>query len=308
MAHLSDSHVFCPNQIAWSQLLNKRIFGYLSWQFQRRSAKTDQILAAVLCDLDQQSIDHVVVTGDLTHVGLPCDFRAVRQLLKRMGPPCRVTVIPGNHDALVDTDWKESFALVSDYMVSDEWPVNQEVSCDQFPLLRIRGAIAMIGLSTAHPSLPFLAVGAVGNRQLERLSSILQQTGAQGLFRIILIHHPPIPGAVKWRKRLTDQAAFHAVVSQHGAELILHGHTHRSSLNRLEAHAGPIPVIGAPSVTIQNHWMTSQGQYHLYCLQKSSSGWAMRITARCLPPRQSRLVSKSIGEFEIRLPNRYTNK
>jgi 3',5'-cyclic AMP phosphodiesterase CpdA len=298
LAHLSDAHLFCRDAIRWSQFLNKRIFGLLSWHFQRRLAKTDQILAAVLADLAQRSIDHVVVTGDLTHVGLPCDFGAARQFLHGLGPSSRVTAIPGNHDTLVRSNWQATFAQLAEYMVSDDSPPASALPSAVYPTVRIRSSIAVIGVSTAHPSPPFLAVGAIGTHQLERLRDILQETGAQGLLRIVLIHHPPIPGAVSWRKRLTDQTAFEDVVSQYGAELILHGHTHRSSVNQLKARNGPIPVIGAPSVTLHND-RRGQAQYHLYGLKKSAGGWKMLMTGRCLSPSQDHLVSKSFGELQI---------
>ena len=300
LAHLSDAHLFCPDKIRWSQFLNKRVFGFLSWQFQRRSKNTDDVLAIVLRDFARQSIDHVVVTGDLTHVGRPADFAAARQFLHGLGPSSRVTVIPGNHDALVRSDWQATFAQLAEYMVCDDSPpASVLASAVLYPIVRIRNGIALIGVSTAHPSPPLLAVGTIGNHQLEMLGGILQQTGVQGLLRIVLIHHPPIPGAVSWRKRLTDQTAFHAVVSKYGAELILHGHTHRSSVNQLEAPTGPIPVIGAPSVTLPNSLRRGQAQYHLYGLKKSAGGWKMLMTARCLSPSRDHLVSKPFGELQI---------
>jgi 3',5'-cyclic AMP phosphodiesterase CpdA len=302
LAHLSDAHLFCRDAIRWSQFLNKRMFGLLSWHFHRRSTKTNQILAAVLADLAQRSIDHVVVTGDLTHVGLPCDFAAARQFLHELGPSSRVTAIPGNHDTLVSSDWQATFAQLAEYMIGDDGPPGNALPSVAYPTVRIRGGIALIGVSTAHPSPPLLAVGAIGTRQLERLGGILQETAARGLLRIVLIHHPPIPGAVARRKRLTDQTAFQAVVSKYGAELILHGHTHRSTVNRLEVRHGPIPVIGAPSITLRND-RRGQAQYHLYDLNKSARGWKIRMTGRCLSPCLDHLVSKPIGEFEISRAN-----
>src|SRR5580692_10638884 len=50
--------------------------------------------------------------------------------------------------------------------------------------------VTLIGLSTALPTAPLLATGRLGKRQLARLLEILDQT--HGLFRIALIHHPPL--------------------------------------------------------------------------------------------------------------------
>ena len=45
--------------------------------------------------------DVVAVTGDLTHVGLPSEYRAVGEWLTGFGTPAAITVIPGNHDSYV---------------------------------------------------------------------------------------------------------------------------------------------------------------------------------------------------------------
>ena len=42
-----------------------------------------------------------------------------------------------------------------------------------FPFLRRRGPLALIGVSTSVPSLPFLAIGRVGSRSIARLETIL---------------------------------------------------------------------------------------------------------------------------------------
>jgi hypothetical protein len=54
-----------------------------------------------------------------------------------------------------------------------------------FPSLRVRDGVAIIGVSTAQPCSTLLAVGCVGNDQLQRLQKILVETGQKGLFRIV---------------------------------------------------------------------------------------------------------------------------
>src|SRR5690606_1603254 len=76
-----------------------------------------------------------------------------------------------------------------------------------FPFLRVRGPVAFVGLSTAQPSSPLTATGAVGPEQLAAAERMLAQLKAQDLFRIVLIHHPPQASAAAWRKRLRDAPA-----------------------------------------------------------------------------------------------------
>ena len=46
----------------------------------------------------------------------------------------------------------------------------------------------------------------------------------------VLIHHPPLPGQAKRFRGLEDAAGLEAVLSRHGAELVMHGHNHRNML------------------------------------------------------------------------------
>ena len=65
-------------------------------------------------------LDHIAVTGDLTHIGLPHEFRQAAAWLERLGAPERITVVPGNHDAYVREAWRDTFAQWSAYMRGDD--------------------------------------------------------------------------------------------------------------------------------------------------------------------------------------------
>ena len=110
---------------------------------------------------------------------------------------------------------------------------------DRFPIVRRRGPLALIGLSTAVPTRPGHASGEVGRVQLDRLARSLEQAGARDLFRVVLLHHPPGVVEAPMHKRLTDAEGFRAVIAQSGAELILHGHEHRFRFGELARPEGP---------------------------------------------------------------------
>lgn len=278
LAHLSDPHLSSLEQIRFRDLLNQRIIGYLSWRSHRRAEHSPEILAALAPDLSRIQPDHIVVTGDLTHVGLPSEFRQVRQWLRRLGPPDRVTVIPGNHDAYIDASWRRTFARWRPYMASDG--ATESRTPLLFPTLRIRGPVALIGLSTARPSTPFFAVGSVGRAQLQRLDRLLLQLQGQDLFRVLLLHHPPQSAAVQWSKRLTDSAGLRDVLARRGVDLILHGHAHYPVWGELATPAGTAPVIGAPSASARGHKPDRRAQYHIYQLRRVASGWELGIQMR----------------------------
>jgi len=281
-AHLSDPHLTSLQRVRWRQLMNKRVLGYLSWRHKRRAEHRGEVLDALLCDLRQTQPEHIVITGDLTHIGLPDEFRQARLWLDRLGAADRVTVVPGNHDAYVRSPWSSTFSLWQPYMQSDpevaEFP--HKGNEQPFPSLRVRNGVALIGLSSASASAPFLATGSLGPRQRQRLSTLLRQAAEQGLFRIVLLHHPPRVEDEKWRKRLTDGKALCAILEREGAELVLHGHSHRTVEAGIPHGQGKIPVFGIPSASAIGRQAGRCAQYYLYRVRREDDHWSVRVSVR----------------------------
>lgn len=300
LAHLSDPHFACTERINWHDLRGKRILGYLRWKLYRQGEHRQSLLTRLRADLARMKPDHIVVTGDLTQLSLPLEFDKARRWLVGLGAPDRITVVPGNHDAYVRTDWHQTFARWTDYMVSD--PMHRQTGPvrgldDLFPTLRIRGRIALIGLSSAHPSAPHLAVGGIGVRQLERLTALLKQIAGRGLFRIVSIHHPPVSGIVSRRKQLTDSAALLRVISRCGTELILHGHAHKTTSHFLSTHSGTIPVMGAPSISSLGRTRQRRASYGLYTITSADNGWNVSIAQRVYAADKNAFVSGKKQRF-----------
>ncbi len=279
-AHLSDPHLTTLQGVRWQQLMNKRMLGYLSWRRKRRAEHRSEVLEALLEDLQQTRPEHIAITGDLTHVGLPQEFRQARMWLDRLGAYDQVTVIPGNHDAYVRTAWDTTYAQWAPYMQSDPRYQSAHTAAEQFPTLRVRHGVALIGLSSAVASPPFLATGSLGQHQRERLAQLLRQTRQQGLFRLVLLHHPPRVEDEKWRKRLTDGRALCQILGEEGAELILHGHGHRNAASGVAYGAGEIPVFGIPSASAIGHRPGRTAQYRLYRIQRRGETWSIQINVR----------------------------
>jgi len=303
LAHLSDFHLSSLNKLKVRDLLNKRIFGYAKWRLRRRSEHSPVVLEALVRDLQITGPDHIVVTGDLTHLGLPVEFREARNILHSLGSPSKITVIPGNHDAYVRTDWDSTFGLWAEYMVSDRPFLSGESKPDShkiFPSLRIREFVALVGASTARPSGLFLAVGSVGQLQLRELERILAETGQQRLFRVLLIHHPPLPGMVSWRKRLTDHEALRLILARQGVELVLHGHSHRGSLGHVDTVMGKAPTFGVTSASSPGRTTKRRARYQIYRLKKNPQGWEIVVSVRCYSPPSESFVEET--ETRLVLP------
>ena len=279
LAHLSDPHLPLPAGVRPSEVLNKRLLSLLSWHVSRHRRHRRDTLDRLVADLRAKAPGLIAVTGDLTNLGLDTEYDQAAAWLKTLGDPARVMVIPGNHDALVPGAWPRGAVKWWPWWQADgaaPAPV-----ADAFPVLRRRGPLALIGTSSAVATMPGLAVGEVGRAQLRRLADLLTLTRAEGLCRVLMVHHPPLDGTVKARKRLRDAAALRAVLAREGVELVLHGHSHRSHVQQIETADGPASVIGVPSASSMYH---EPAAYNLYHIVPGPGGWAMRLVTRQLAP------------------------
>jgi len=278
LAHLSDPHLGPLPEPPVAALLTKRVLGYFSWKVRRAAIHRESILETMARDIANAGADHVVVTGDITNIALPEEFTQAARWLRTLGVPDAVSVIPGNHEAYTRVPWKDSLAHWAAFMSGDG---SDNHGPDIFPYLRERGPVALIGVSTAEPTPPFFASGSVGDSQLAGLGTKLDELGRRGIFRIVLIHHPPLDHATAPRKRLRDSHAFRDTIARHGAELILHGHTHRSQRAELPTPGGSAAVIGVTSASASRDKGDGRhARYHLYRIQREDEAWKVEVEVR----------------------------
>lgn len=273
LAHLSDAHIGPLPKAKIRDLLNKRLTGYLNWR-RRSSIHSMVTLNQIVSDIKSQSPDHIAMTGDILNLGLPEEFPLARAWLTTLGDPQDVSFVPGNHDAYLRSSMLhigETFA---------QWCANDDDDQMQFPYLRVRGDIAMIGLSSAIPTGPFLASGRVGSTQLRDFADVLENTGRDGLCRVVMIHHPPFRGATNPGRGLRDAGTFEKVIQQHGAELILHGHNHRRLRHDIKGPEGKVPVIGVASASAVPGSPRHLAQYHIYEIDRAGNGWKIVMRVR----------------------------
>jgi 3',5'-cyclic AMP phosphodiesterase CpdA len=285
LAQLSDIHLAPLPRPALHELISKRALGYINWRRRRGHHRRD-VLDRVVEDLLAQAPDHIAVTGDLVNIALPEEFRAARRWLDSLGGPETTTVIPGNHDAYVPflrNPWNANW---QPYMTANEGGIVFANGHKQaFPFVRLFGEIALICLSSARATMPAMASGRLGRRQIARMAEILAQLGQEGYCRIVLIHHPVMPATTPWVRALHDARAFRKVVAEQGAELVLHGHNHRAMMARLEGRSAPIPIIGVPSASLASDEPSKSASYNLFGISKGGNGnWRISMRSRIFNP------------------------
>jgi 3',5'-cyclic AMP phosphodiesterase CpdA len=140
-----------------------------------------------------------------------------------------------------------------------------------FPFVRQRGAMTLIGVSSAVPTAPFMATGALGPEQLDALDRTLSQLADDAGFRVLLIHHP-LTSASSY-KRLTDADALLALIKRHRIDLVLHGHDHVHSTMWFDGFDGRVPAVGVPSASAVAHGHHPAAAYNLFTVTRDGDAW-----------------------------------
>ena len=291
IAHITDPHLSPAPMPSLADFRLKRFMGYVNWKRGRERLNDMAMLTRLVEDLRAQQPDHVAVTGDIVNIGMPSEFRRAAAWMETLGDPADVSFVPGNHDAYVRA------AMPFLKTIFEPWTTGDS-GVSGFPYLRLRGEVAIIGLSSGVPTAPLMATGKLGRSQLEAFAQLLKTTGEKGLARVVLIHHPPLAKGAPPFRGLTDAAAFERVVRSHGAEAVLHGHSHRRLVRLLPSAAcrtvgGNIPVLGAPSAAAAAHDPRYRAAYHLVHLDREGDHWRVSARARGLA-----LEGHLIGERE----------
>ena len=275
LAHLSDPHLPPLPAARLRDLASKRALGYLNWIRNRHKYHRREVLDALVADVRAQAPDHIAVTGDLVNLALEAEFAPSLQWLASVGEAEHVTVIPGNHDAYVRATRHRAAEIWADYVRGDVDGGN-----GAFPFVRKRGPVALIGLSSAVPTLPLMATGSLGRAQLQALDRILAQLASEQAFRVLLVHHPL--HSTSRVKRLTDSRQLRALIRQHGVELVLHGHDHIHSTMWLEGPRGEIPAVGVPSASAIAHRHYPAAAFNLFSIERTNDAWRVEQTVRAI--------------------------
>lgn len=293
LAHISDIHLAPLPQVRPRDLLGKRITGYLNWRLKRQHRLDGEGLVGLVAHLRAQAPAMTAVTGDLVNLALDEEYERALGWLRSLGPEDQVCVSPGNHDAYVPGALERAHQIWGGYMageVLDHGP---------FPYVRRVGDLAIIACSSAVPTGPWMAAGHFGEDQADRLARSLHLLGEAGFFRVVMIHHPPYKEGFNPRVGLWGGDRFRKAVAKHGAELVLHGHTHRSGVHAIAGPDADVPVIGvaAASAAQSTHGREDPARYNLFRIERLATGWSCTMREYGF----QRLGSEIVMRLQIRI-------
>jgi 3',5'-cyclic AMP phosphodiesterase CpdA len=269
LAHVTDVHLLSLDGARLSDFLNKRLAGGVNLLLNRGRHHTAEVFDRLVDDINEQGIEQVACTGDITNLSLESEFRFARAHFDRFGGgPSNVTCVPGNHDTYITEVAGLFERIFAPYVAGDEawrWPDG-----DPWPTVRVRGDLALIGLTTSLPSGLIMCHGALGAGQRARLARVLADERLADKLRVLVMHHPAAGRhARSWRRGLRDHAELAKLVAEHGAELVLHGHEHLDLESHLAGPGGePVPVHGMRSASYAIASPTRTARYRVYSVRR----------------------------------------
>ena len=299
IAHLSDLHVLPPAGAEWRKILfNKRITGYANLVLRRGRVYRREYLLTVV-EAAAACADHVVVTGDITNLGLESEYDEAQRLIDSVARTAEVTVVPGNHDIYLASIQRERRfpRYFGALLVSDLPQYAVQLPAGPYPCVKLRGPAAIIALSSAVPRPPFVSSGNVGDVQLIALKKILAHPEVARRTPVIVIHHPPVDRRMRLaqlRDGLVDAASLRGSLAHLSRGLVLFGHLHARARCKLRTASGALDVVCASGAALDHPDPSIRAGFNLY--EIDGEGSIATVQARVLEPADSTLHPMLISE------------
>ncbi len=240
IAHLSDLHLAHEG----AGRLRRHLRGLLKID----NSRNGPMFRAVVRDILDHDIDHVLVTGDLTQSGRRTEFQEVRAILSPFETAGKLTVIPGNHDITYRREDRSGrlfrrLAKLDPFLehfggvVPSENPYGLPMRRGRpFPFVKIfePAGIALIAIDTTNRLgvriQPLNSLGHIDGPQRKALEQILVDPALARYTRIVAMHHHPMiiplfPAGDSMR-RLRQSRWLMPLLYETRVRLVMHGHKH----------------------------------------------------------------------------------
>jgi hypothetical protein len=112
---------------------------------------------------------------------------------------------------------------------------------------------------------------------MSAVGRVLEATKKAGLVRLVMLHHPPVPGLATGGRGLRDSVDFARLLERYGADLVVHGHNHQMMAS---SHAGvAIEGVGSASAA-RAHGDEPLARYNLITVATRGNGREITIETR----------------------------
>lgn len=224
-------------------LRRARRLAHLSDLHMGRSPENDQRAARLCRTLLEARIDHVVVTGDLTHRGRRRELDQFHQAFAPLQQAGRLTIVPGNHDRLGDD-------------VGAAIMPGPRVQTQVVPGL----FLVRVDSTGPHNKSWIASHGQLDQQDIDAIDAAIDRAPSGHLVVLLLHHHVlPLPEehAVEklvswmgWRFTCELQRGRDLLQRIRGrCDLVLHGHRHVPRGLRMFDDRRPVRVFNAGSST-----------------------------------------------------------
>jgi 3',5'-cyclic AMP phosphodiesterase CpdA len=208
-------------------------------------AHDENIVAAVLREVDALAPDLVIISGDFTQRAKTEQYQEACRFLERLRDAGHeMLAVPGNHDVPLYDVLRRFLSPLARY--------KKYIDDTLCPWHRLDG-VSVLGLNTARS----LTVkdGRINSEQIEFVRSHFAEVPASDL-KILVTHHPlfalPVSDEGILGRPIGRQELALDVVNELGIDLLLAGHNHRASTHQardLVTRAGGALVVQAGTAT-----------------------------------------------------------
>jgi len=229
VAQISDTHISPPGQLTCG-------VAPMAGALQRIVAHLNGLVPRV---------ELVLLSGDVTHSGMPAEARHAAEILARLEMPLKI--VPGNHD---------DRSVLAEVFGPEICPVAPHGCIDY---VHDVGPVRLIALDSLIPGAPG---GRIEPERLRWLEARLEEAPSRPT--LLMMHHPPLKLGVPE----TDEDGFEgaealgAIIARHrNIERLLCGHVHLHTTARWSG----TQVTAAPSIGMQLTLdLTQQDESHFW--------------------------------------------
>jgi 3',5'-cyclic AMP phosphodiesterase CpdA len=213
---------------------------------------------AVEAMAQEEAFDVIAVSGDLGQRARAGEFQRAAVFLRDLRRPAQpsrpvpaLIVVPGNHDVAW---WFAPLGIGQRWRLYEKY--RRYISTDLEPELHVPG-VTFVGLNSAagvdwhtltwNPR-DVSVKGGLRRAQLAHAAAALARAPA-GDARVIVVHHNPMRGELSGRRGLLRSEAVLAAFGQMGVDLVLCGHDHQESIDRVERSSRGFVVSTAGTIS-----------------------------------------------------------